>query len=61
MPLARLSLMEGRLESLFFNTCFLTGEIAEVEDSSSADGAMLVDIDFLDEGAADGELSLIHI
>ena len=41
--------------SLLFDTGFLTGEITEVEDSSSADGAVFVDVDLLDERAADGE------
>ena len=44
--------------SLLFDTGFLTGEITEIEDSSSADGATLVDVDLLDERAADGEDTL---
>ena len=47
-----------RLTSFLFNTGFLTGKIAEIEDSCSADGTTLVDVDLLDERAADGEHTL---
>ena len=43
--------------SFLFDTSFLTGKIAEIEDSSSADGATLVDIDLFDERRRDGENS----
>ena len=47
-----------RLTSFLFNTGFLTGKIAEIEDSCSADSTVFVDIDFLNERAADGEHTL---
>ena len=41
--------------SSFLDTGFLTGEITQVEDTGTTHGTTLVDVDLLDEGAADGE------
>lgn len=50
---------KGRgLESLLFDTGFLTGEVAQVEDAGTAHSTMFVDIDLLDERAGEGENTL---
>ena len=49
---------EQRLESLLFNTGFLTGKIAEVENSCSADGTAFVDVNLLNERTGNGEHAL---
>ena len=46
------------LTSSLFNTGFLTGEIAQIEDSCTAYSATLVNINLLDKRAADGEYTL---
>ena len=47
-----------RLVSLLFDTGFLTGEVAEVEDAGTTHSTMLVDINLLDERASEGEDAL---
>ena len=44
--------------SLLFDTGFLTGEVAEVEDAGTTHSTMLVDINLLDERASEGEDAL---
>ena len=44
--------------SLLFDTGFLTGEVAQIEDAGTAHGTALVDVDLLDEGAGEGEYTL---
>lgn len=46
------------LVSFLFDTGFLTGEVAQVEDAGAAHGTVLVDINLLDERAGDGEDTL---
>ena len=46
------------LVSLLFDTGFLTGEVAQVEDAGVAHSTVLVDINLLDERAGDGEDTL---
>ena len=46
------------LVSLLFDTGFLTGEVAQVEDAGAAHSTVLVDINLLDERAGDGENTL---
>ena len=41
--------------SLLFDTCFLTSEIAQVEDAGTAHSTTLVDINLLDKRAGEGE------
>ena len=47
-----------RLAAFLFDTGFLTGEVAQVEDAGAAHGTVLVDIDLLDERTGDGENTL---
>ena len=41
--------------SLLFDTGFLTGEVAEIEDAGTTHSAMFVDINLLDKRAGEGE------
>ena len=47
-----------RLAATLFDTGFLTGEVAQIEDAGAAHSTVLVDIDLLDERAGDGENTL---
>ena len=49
---------EIRLEAFLFDTGFLTGEVAQVEDAGAAHSTTFVDINLLDERAGDGEDTL---
>ena len=44
--------------SLLFDTSFLTGEIAQIEDTGTTHSTMLVDINLLNERASEGEDTL---
>ena len=57
-PRVCLSQKEDLFHSSFLDTGFLTGQVTEIENSSSADGTTLVDVDLLDERGSDGEDSL---
>ena len=48
----------ARLVSLLFDTGFLTGEVAQIEDTGTAHSTTLVDVDLLDERAGEGEYAL---
>ena len=49
---------KDRLAAFLFDTGFLTGEVAQVEDTGATHGTALVDVYLLDERAGEGEDTL---
>ena len=49
---------KDRLAAFLFDTGFLTGKVAQIEDAGAAHSAVLVDINLLDERAGKGEYTL---
>ena len=49
---------EDSLEAFLFDSGFLTGEVAQIEDAGTAHSTTLVDINLLDKRAGEGENTL---